>query len=287
MITNVIIDYYHMNMDNVYYYGRPTPDVGEVVFAKVKKINEISILCELVEYGGIEAMIPSTELSKRKHNSIKSLTHIGKLEPAIVIRNDNSSIDLSRKRVDRDDIQKAENRYHTAKKVISTLHHYSQISGKQFQDLMERITHKWFTSDGVGDIKNTDATTDEIEYIRQKFEIQSKKVLRCCFNATYYGHDGIEALKKIFSNSTYPVKYLSAPSYSIDLECTNTTDGCAKLMGEIHKIKDLLEETGGSFEIKSMPYIADKNMEEDVDNIEDDVEDEDEDEDEDDCEVCP
>jgi translation initiation factor 2 alpha subunit (eIF-2alpha) len=256
-------------MNNVRYYGRPTPEVGEVVFAKVKKINEISIMCELVEYQGAEAMIPSTELSKRKHKSVKSLTSIGKLEPAIVMRNENGSIDLSRKRVDRDDIQKAENRYHTAKKLISVLHHYSQISGKPFQDLMERITYKW-SDNGL---KNTDATADEIEFIRQKFEIQSKVVLRCCFTATYYGHNGIETLKNIFSHSAYPVKYVSAPLYSIELECMDATEGCTKLMCEIQKIKEMLEEKGGSFEIKSMPQIVNKNTEDDEEDGMEDVED--------------
>lgn len=262
-------------MDKIHYYASKTPDVGQIVFAKVKKISEISIECELVEYACAEAIMPLTELSKRRHTSIRGLTRIGKLEPTVVLRNDNGCIDLSKKKVDRDDLQKAEKRFYMTKKLLSAVHHYSEIKGTPLQDLLERIVYKYKNES----LENTDATEDELEFLKQKFETENKFILRATFNAVYYGYEGVEELKKIFSTSEYPVKYLSAPTYSMELESTNEVDGCEKLMKELNRIKEELELKGGMFEIKNMPQITNKTTEDSLEEYNEDEEQENSEED--------
>ncbi len=241
-------------MEHLTYYGTDTPEVGQIVFAKVKKISDISVTCELVEYGGKEAMIPSTELSRRRIKSIHSLVRVGKLEPAVVLRTEGGYIDLSRKKVDKDELAKAEQRFYSRKKLLSVLHHYSQVSGKDFHDLVTRVAHK-----GEG-------TEEELAFIKQKFVANSKRLYRCTFTANYYGPEGIEAMKGVFAQSKIPVKYLSAPLYSIELECVDESEGCEALLSQIKVMKDALEAKGGVLEVKQMPYVANKSVEEEAES---------------------
>ena len=268
-ILSLKIDYnsyilYRHIMDKARFYERATPEVGEIVFAKVKAISEVSVICELIEYGYIEAIIPLTELSKRRIHSIRGLVRIGKVEPAVVLRNENGFIDLSKKKVDKTELQKAETRFHMTKKLISAVYHYSEMTGKKIQDLLERIvyTYKYQCLD------NTNATADELEFLRKKLDVKTKYMLRSIFNASYYGAEGIELLKTILSSSPYTVRYLSAPSYSMEYECTNEAEGYTSMVNEMNRMKAELEMKGGHFEIKAMPSTSAP-----VDELEDESED--------------
>lgn len=79
------------------------PDVDEVVSAKISSIGEFGVFVTLPDYGGREAMILMSEISRRPLNRqlIEQRLKVGKVVRAVVLRvdRDKGYIDLSKRRV--------------------------------------------------------------------------------------------------------------------------------------------------------------------------------------------
>lgn len=114
----------------------------------VKSIAEMGAYVHLLEYNNIEGMILLSELSRRRIRSINKLIRVGKTEPVVVIRVDKFKgyIDLSKRRVSGEDIEKCTERFAKAKAVNSILRHVADIlkfeDNKQLEDLYEKTA--WY-----------------------------------------------------------------------------------------------------------------------------------------------
>jgi translation initiation factor 2 alpha subunit (eIF-2alpha) len=98
----------NMNIFKYPWYKNKYPKVDQIVICKAKKIEEIGITFEILDYLGIQAFMPLNELSRKKVRSIRSIFKEGDIKPLLVLRIDeeNGYIDLSNKYVDmvKDDI---------------------------------------------------------------------------------------------------------------------------------------------------------------------------------------
>lgn len=108
------------------FYEKKFPDEGEYVIVKIREINEYSIIVELLEYNNIEGMITLAEYSrtgKSKYNQQMLLIRkkINKNDVCQVIRVDKEkgNIDLSKRKIDQDQVKELEARYAKGKKVLS------------------------------------------------------------------------------------------------------------------------------------------------------------------------
>lgn len=109
----------------------------------VRSIAEMGAYVYLLEYNNIEGMILLSELSRRRIRSINKLIRVGKTEPVVVIRVDKNKgyIDLSKRRVSPEDVEKCTERFAKAKAVNSMLRHVADIMGfdnQQLEDLYEK-----------------------------------------------------------------------------------------------------------------------------------------------------
>ncbi|OWA50111.1 putative Eukaryotic translation initiation factor 2 subunit 1 [Hypsibius exemplaris] len=105
------------------YYAQKLPELDDVVLVNVRSIQEMGVYVDLLEYDGIEGMIPLAELSRRRIRSINKLVSVGRNEFAAVIRvdKDKGYIDLSRRRVSEEDVAKASAKLARMKTVRSIL----------------------------------------------------------------------------------------------------------------------------------------------------------------------
>lgn len=81
---------------------------------------------KLLEYDNIDGMILLSELSRRRIRSIQKLIRVGRNEVVVVLRVDKEKgyIDLSKRRVSREDIIKCDERYNKSKVVHSIMRQY-------------------------------------------------------------------------------------------------------------------------------------------------------------------
>lgn len=101
------------------FYPNEFPTTDECVMVNVKQIADMGAYVSLLEYNNIEGMIMYSELSRRRIRSINKLIRVGKNEVVMVTRVDaeRGYIDLSKRRVAPEDIEKCEERYHKSKAV--------------------------------------------------------------------------------------------------------------------------------------------------------------------------
>ncbi len=132
------------------FYKHRFPKLEDVVMVNVRSIAEMGAYVSLLEYNNTEGMIMLSELSRRRIRSINKLVRIGRNECVVVIRVDETKgrstrdpkcgtlfkahhnfthvsslpsgyIDLSKRRVSREEIQKCEEKYSKAKTVSCAL----------------------------------------------------------------------------------------------------------------------------------------------------------------------
>ncbi|CAG2059272.1 unnamed protein product [Timema podura] len=131
------------------FYKEKYPEVEDVVMVNVRSIAEMGAYVHLLEYNNIEGMILLSELSRRRIRSINKLIRVGKTEPVVVIRVDKEKgyIDLSKRRVSAEDVEKCTERFAKAKAVNSILRHVAELlhyeNDEQLEDLYQRTAWKF------------------------------------------------------------------------------------------------------------------------------------------------
>lgn len=105
--------------------------------SQVKNVAEMGAYVSLLEYNGVEGMILLSELSRRRIRSINKLIRVGRTEVVVVLRvdQDKGYIDLSKRRVSPEDIQKCEEKYNKSKAVHSIIRHVSETCKVKQEDL--------------------------------------------------------------------------------------------------------------------------------------------------------
>lgn len=130
------------------FYKEKYPEVEDVVMVNVRSIAEMGAYVHLLEYNNIEGMILLSELSRRRIRSINKLIRVGKTEPVVVIRvdKDKGYIDLSKRRVSAEDVEKCTERFAKAKAVNSILRHVAELLQYESNEQLEELYQKtaWY-----------------------------------------------------------------------------------------------------------------------------------------------
>jgi len=123
------------------FYPSIFPMTGEIVMTEVIAINNMGAYVSLLEYNRIEGMIPLSELTKKRLKSWEKFVKAGKQEPAIVlcVNSQLNYIDLSRRRVSREEAIVCEYRYQKAKTVHTILCQVSMKTRESLEFLYQTI----------------------------------------------------------------------------------------------------------------------------------------------------
>lgn len=190
-----------------------------MVMVNIRAIAEMGAYVYLLEYNNIEGMILLSELSRRRIRSINKLIRVGKTEPVVVIRVDKEKgyIDLSKRRVSAEDVEKCTERYSKAKAVNSILRHVAELlkfeTDEQLEDLYQKTAwhfeEKYKSRAAAYDVFKQavidptildecglDDNTKEVllNNIRRKLTSQTVKI-RADVECACYEYEGIDAVK--------------------------------------------------------------------------------------------
>ncbi|KAJ8975537.1 hypothetical protein NQ317_003879 [Molorchus minor] len=268
------------------FYKEKYPEIEDVVMVNVRAIAEMGAYVHLLEYNNIEGMILLSELSRRRIRSINKLIRVGKTEPVVVIRVDKEKgyIDLSKRRVSAEDVEKCTERFAKAKAVNSILRHVAELlkyeSDEQLEELYQKTAWKNtrknkasaydFFKQAVLDPSilaecELDDKTKEVLLgnIKRKLTSQAVKI-RADIECACYGYEGIDAVKTALkaglslSTDELPIKInlIAPPLYVMTTSTPEKQDGLKILNDAIEKIDIAITSLGGVFNIQMAPKVV-------------------------------
>lgn len=254
----------------------------------VRSIAEMGAYVHLLEYNNTEGMILLSELSRRRIRSINKLIRVNKTEPVVVIRVDKEKgyIDLSKRRVSGEDVEKCTERFAKAKAVNSILRHVADIlefeTNEQLEELYsktawhfeEKYKNKVVAYDIFKQAVNDPAVLDEcgleektkdvlLQNIKRKLTSQAVKI-RADIECACYDYEGIDAVKDALraglsmGTEELPIRInlIAPPLYVMTTSTPERTDGLKALENAIEKIRETITNSGGVFNIKMAPKVV-------------------------------
>ncbi|CAH1391077.1 unnamed protein product [Nezara viridula] len=270
------------------FYKEKYPEVEDVVMVNVRSIAEMGAYVHLLEYNNIEGMILLSELSRRRIRSINKLIRVGKTEPVVVIRVDKEKgyIDLSKRRVSPEDVEKCTERFAKAKAVNSILRHVAELlhyeTDEQLEDLYQRTA--WFFEERnkkkasaydffkQAVIDNSilaecglDEKTQEVLLTNIKRKLTSQAVkIRSDIEVACYGYEGIDAVKTALkaglalSTEELPIKInlIAPPLYVMTTATPEKSEGLKALQNAIDVIEKEITTLGGVFQVQMAPKVV-------------------------------
>lgn len=270
------------------YYESKYPEVDDVVMVNVRSIADMGAYVHLLEYNNIEGMILLSELSRRRIRSINKLIRVGRTEPVVVIRvdKDKGYIDLSKRRVSPEDVERCTEVFSKAKAVNSILRHVANILEYKSSDELEELYKKtawhfeaktkkkgssydWFKQAVQDPSILEECGLDEktktvlLENIQQKLTQQAVKI-RADVEVACYTYEGIDAVKEALragmacSTESVPVRInlIAPPLYVITTSTPEKQEGLQILQDACKAIEDRIGASGGSFNIKMAPKVV-------------------------------
>jgi len=259
-------------------YETQFPKAEDLVIVQVKNVAEMGAYVALLEYNNIEGMILLSELSRRRIRSINKLIRVGRTEIVVVLRVDTEKgyIDLSKRRVSAEDIQKCEEKYNKSKAVHSIMRNVSEICKVPLIELYEKFGWDLYKRFGHGYdafkllcVSSTEKVLDQynlepqimaclLDNITRRLTPQAIKI-RADIEVTCFAYEGIDAIKAAFvagealgtADIPIKIKLVAPPLYVIMTTATDKKEGIALLENACKLIKETVQKHGGDTNIKT------------------------------------
>ncbi|CED83181.1 eukaryotic translation initiation factor 2 subunit alpha [Phaffia rhodozyma] len=261
------------------FYVDKYPEVDDLVMVQVKQIAEMGAYVKLLEYDGIEGMILLSELSRRRIRSIQKLIRVGRNEVVVVLRVDKEKgyIDLSKRRVSAEDVEKCEEKFEKGKLVNSVLTHvagklemevetlYAECGwplGSKFGHTYDAFKLSITEPEKVFEGINLPAATLETlrENIARRLTPKPVKI-RSDIEVKCFAYEGIDAIKaalkagEALSTESIPIKIrlVAPPLYVVTTNSTDKSGGVELMEKALQVIDEKITEAGGEMSVKMKP----------------------------------
>jgi translation initiation factor 2 subunit 1 len=257
-------------------YENKYPEVDDLVVANVRQIAEMGAYVHLLEYNNIEGMILLSELSRRRIRSIQKLIRVGRSEVVVVLRVDKEKgyIDLSKRRVSAEDIQKCEEKYNKSKAVHSIMRHVAERSDTVLEDLYTRIAWPLYRRFGHAydafklAVAESEKVFEGLEIrgnemrelmagIRRRLTPQPVKI-RSDIEVTCFGYEGIDAIRAALSAGeemstpeiSLKIKLVAPPLYVIVAQSLDKSLGIEIMEKAVTRIEQVIRDRKGDIMVK-------------------------------------
>merc|ERR1740129_309956 len=276
------------------FYENEFPMEGDdsLVLARIVKFDDKSgCYVSLLEYDGREGMINLGEISKKRIRSMLKILRVGSIEVLSVMNVDAEKgyINLSKKRVDPDEVPAKQEQFAKAKALHAVMQHVASIHGLETEDLCEKISwplhtkHEcavtafkrhldkeidiWedvdFTKPGKDISEFADAIKKDVESnMQRKLVVSTVKLMAKC-EVSCSEYEGIDAIKEALleglkaSKEGFKVeaKLIGHPLFAFTCICTEKEQGVSVLDSALELVKDAILVRKGNFAIVSQPQI--------------------------------
>jgi len=268
-------------------YENQFPEIDDIVIVQVRSIAEMGVYVSLLEYNNIEGMILLSELSRRRIRSINKLIRVGKQEVCMVLRVDKekSYIDLSKRRVSAEDVQKCDERFQRSKAVHSILRHVSEVQSVDMEALYRQTAWPLYEKFGHAyeafraAITDPDSIFNEelmpgleaglkaamLDNIKKRLTPTAVKI-RADIEVTCFEYEGINAIKSALLKGVdlgtedipIKIKLVAPPLYVMLCSALDKGQGIKLLSDAIETMRDSIKEAKGELQVKVAPRAVDE-----------------------------
>ena len=227
------------------------PSKGELVVCRITRVNPHSAFAYIEDYDR-EGMIHISEVASGWIKDIKNHLKEGQIVVTKVVFADENVINLSIKRVKREQRKHKLKEYKREKGAEKALEMIAKKmrQAKKFEEIKNMLKEEFGSITKVFElsIRNpellkrvlTDKWIEQIGEISKKMVKEKEIVVKFKLNLKSYDGDGVNKIKRLLEDIEklgLEVKYIAAPSYLIRLKTKRTK----KLDQEIEKISDKIE----------------------------------------------
>ncbi len=271
------------------FYRNRFPEVNEVVVVKVIKLEDVGAYVKLLEYNNTNALILRSEFSKKRIRSVKRLIKEGDMEVVSVLRVDSEKgyIDLSKSRVNKEDIARAEDKYKKSKTVHSVLAHVADLTKESYKMSLEELYERvgWPLYDQFGHAYDAfmmmlraepdnpvmrvfDGIVPEVRdllmlHIRRRFTPPAVKV-RADIDVRCFTEEGVDAIIAALSAGealstpelSLNIRLISPPTFVLSLETLEKEAGLELVCRAVEVIKAAITAHGGKLDVKLAPKVV-------------------------------
>ena len=258
-------------------YKNKYPEVDDLVLVQVLNVTEMGAYVSLLEYNNIEGMILTSELSRRRIKSMNKLIPVNKIEVASVLRveAEKGYIDLSKKRVNPEEIAQMQEKCKKSKTVHSMIHKLASSLNITAENLYELFVWDLYKKFGHAydafklilaepekkilegyylDVKIEKAFLKEIQH---RFTLPLLKI-RAQLEVTCFTYEGIDAIKESLKEATKlsskecPIRVIviAAPVYLVTTTTVHKEKGLELISQACDLIKNRMIEKGGEVVLK-------------------------------------
>eukprot|EP01006_Ploeotia_vitrea_P051106 TRINITY_DN67527_c8_g13_i1.p1 TRINITY_DN67527_c8_g13~~TRINITY_DN67527_c8_g13_i1.p1 ORF type:complete len:340 (+),score=68.99 TRINITY_DN67527_c8_g13_i1:59-1021(+) len=292
------------------YYEKKYPELEDIVVVRVTNISDTAAYVQLLEYNGIEGMIPLSELSRRRIRSVNKHIRVGKTEFVQVFRVDSNKgyIDLSKKKVNAEDVKPCEVRYNKARDVYSIMKHVAEETKCNLESLQQCVAWPLYQQYGhaydafgmavaapekvLGSLNLPDDVKSQlVDDIQHRHKSQPFRV-RADIEVTCFTYEGIDAIKAALKageaaaaaagDISITLKLLAAPTYVVQASAIDRDAGIKAVQTCIDEVEKVIKSKGGNMKIDKAPRIVtgDVNLSKEEGGEDKDIDEEDEEEEE-------
>lgn len=264
------------------YYTKKFPEVNDIVYVTIDSFSKGGTYCNLIEYDNIKGLILSTELDRHAKDPKKAFKP-DVVYPMVVLfisNDDVPNIDLSYKKVKKEDREKLIEKYNCIKKFVQFANEcvfFTKLSKEIVYDLTIRKIFELF-DDEYDNFANINKLYNEIlenpdvfvKYLKDehpdlakdfsdnlKSRITSGNMeVEQLFELVIYDEDAVTKLKDVLmcNLENTNIYYLASPKYQIIVK-GDTQEECDNL---IVKCIDVLKEKCNKYKCKFT--VTEKNV---------------------------
>ena len=268
-------------------YESPYPEVDDLVMVTVQQIADMGAYVTLNEYNNLEGMVLLSELSRRRIRSVQRLIRVGKTEVVVVLRVDREKgyIDLSKRRVSPEEVEKFEEKFNKSKAVHSIMRHVAEKLDMPLEELYKQVGWPFYKKYGhafeafklalnepemvwssLPRPVDPAIRTELMQSIVRRLTPQKLK-LRADVEVACFGYEGIDAVRAALaageSVSTeeiaIKVKLVAPPLYVILSTCMDKSRGLELMTRALEQIELTIKPLGGQVVIKMKPKAVSEN----------------------------
>ncbi|MBT6605318.1 translation initiation factor IF-2 subunit alpha [Candidatus Bathyarchaeota archaeon] len=250
------------------------PEVGYIVIATVLKVESYGAYVRLDEYSGKEGLLHISEISSRWVRNIRN--HVRRNQKVVlqVMRTDKKKgqVDLSLRRVSRDDRRKKLEDWKKARKAETLLTGAASQLGVELMDLYEsdgiKLVERYETLYGglevvskngleaLAEVGITGKTADILNTIAKDKIIISQVTIQGLIKMTSLGNNGVEEIKMSFIDAggvaeehgaTIKITTKGAPKYRIDLMADDYKTAEFAMDKTVTSMEEVWDKLDGTF----------------------------------------
>jgi translation initiation factor 2 subunit 1 len=255
---------------------------------RVNSIDDMGVMCSLLEYNDLEGFLPLSEVSRKRMRSILRHVRVGQRQVLQVLRVDTerSYVDLSKKYVGGPEKEQGTDKFEKGKHVHSMTKRLAELMHQPVKEMYEKIVWPLYQNykhpfDAMKALANEDEDIfkNNPEPVSEAVRSQLKKIalqrmavqpvkLGAQIELTCYSFAGIEDIKRAIragldasDGNDVKIQLISSPAYLVWLNTLDEDRGKQSLLTVIAAVKESILEYGGSCATVKEPQVIGKEFE--------------------------